>query len=156
MIVRVGVLAAMLLSPLGAFAQAVQAPAAPPATPSAAAVSPSMDRVERHIVDLKRRLQITAAQQTQWDAFTTVMRANAQRMATLYADRAAHATALSAPDDMRTYAELARAHADDLQKLVPTFDALYASMAPEQKANADKVFQQFQGRGERRGRMARP
>ena len=151
MIIRTALIALSVLSPLAAQAQTTQA-----AAPGSAVVTPSMDRVERHITDLKQRLQITPAQQPQWDAFTGVMRQNAQHMATLYSDRAAHATILTAPEDMRTYAELARAHADDLQKLVPAFDALYAAMTPEQKANADKVFQRFQGRSERRGRAVRP
>ncbi len=148
------VLAATVLLPGALHAQTV-ASALPAAITPGTQGAPSMDRVERHVADLKRRLMITPAQQPQWDTFTAVMRQNAKHMETLYSDRAAHAATLSATDDMRTYAELARAHADDLQKLVPSFDALYATMSAEQKANADKVFQQFQGRGERRGRPAR-
>ena len=125
------------------------APSASLAAPAVTSARPSLDRVERHIADLHRRLAITAAQQPQWDVFAGVMRQNAQRMQAAYAERAAKVASLSAPDDMRSYAELARAHADDVQRLVPAFDALYATMTPEQKATADKTFQQFQGRGER-------
>ena len=128
------------------------APAATPATPAVDSGRPSLDRVERHIADLRRRLAITPAQQPQWDAFASVMRQNAQRMQASYAERAAKMANLSAPDDMRSYAELARGHADDVQRLVPAFDALYATMTPEQKATADKTFQQFQSRGGRGGR----
>ncbi len=147
-----GLAAAFLLT--GA---AVAQTAAPPAAPAPAIATPAPDGgqravqgVERHVTDLRRRLAITPAQQTQWDAFAGVMRQNAQRMQTAYTGRAAKAASMSAVDDIRSYAELARAHADDLQRLVTPFEALYASMSPEQKAAADKVFQQFQTRGERR------
>ena len=109
----------------------------------------SMAQVERHIAGLQRRLKMTPAQQPQWEAFTAVMRQNATHMETLQRDRAERVTAMSAPEDMRSYAEVARAHADDLQRLVPAFDALYAAMTVEQKAVADHTFHEFQGRGSR-------
>jgi len=108
-----------------------------------------MAQVERHIAGLQRRLKITPAQQPQWDAFTTIMRQNATHMETMQRDRAARVTAMTAPEDMRSYAEVARAHAEDLQRLVPAFDALYTAMTPEQKTVADRTFHEFQGRGGR-------
>ncbi len=134
------------------------APAPATATPPPAITAPAPDggqraiqSVERHIADLYRRLAITPTQQTQWDAFAAVMRQNAQRMQAAYTTRASKAATLTAVDDMRSYAELARAHADDLQRLTSPFEALYTSMSPAQKAGADKVFQQFQSRADRRG-----
>jgi hypothetical protein len=108
-----------------------------------------MAQVERHIAGLQRRLKITPAQQPQWEAFTAVMRQNAAHMATLQRDRTERVTAMTAPEDMRSYAEVARAHADDLQRLASAFDTLYAAMTPEQKAVADRTFHEFQGRGSR-------
>ncbi len=110
--------------------------------------------VERHIADLHRRLAITPAQEPQWAGFAEIMRDNSRRLQASEADRAAR-TASSAPpmnavDDMRNYAALARTHADDLQRLVPAFETLYAAMTPEQKALADRTFQQFQARSGRR------
>ncbi len=134
-------------------------PAAAQSTPAAANLStPTVtpqrpERLEQHIADLRRRLQITPAQQPQWDAFATVMRQNSDRVATLYRERSARSASMSALDDMRSYADLARLHAEDLQRLVPPFEALYAAMTAEQKANADRVFQQFQSRS---GRGRRP
>lgn len=109
----------------------------------------SMAPVDRHIASLQRQLKITPAQQPQWDAFTAVMRQNAAHMETLQRERADKIASLSAPEDMRSYAELARSQAEDLQRLVPAFDELYASMSPEQKAAADHAFHESQGRGAR-------
>ncbi len=109
----------------------------------------SMAPVDRHIASLQRQLKITPAQQPQWDAFTAVMRQNAAHMETLQRERADKIASLSAPEDMRSYAELARSQAEDLQRLIPAFDELYASMSPEQKAAADHAFHESQGRGAR-------
>ncbi len=125
------------------------------ADPSSSAARPDrggIAPVERHIAGLQRRLKITPAQQPQWDAFTAVMRQNATHMEGLQRDRTAKVAAMTAPEDMRSYADVARAHADDLQRLVPAFDELYASMTSEQKAVADRTFHQFQGRGRGRTR----
>ena len=109
----------------------------------------SMAPVDRHIAILQRQLKITPAQQPQWDAFTAVMRQNAAHMETLQRERADKIASFSAPEDMRSYAELARSQAEDLQRLIPAFDELYASMSPEQKAAADHAFHESQGRGAR-------
>lgn len=105
-----------------------------------------MAQVERRIAALQRRLKITPDQQPQWNAFTTVMRQNAAHMETLQRDRADKVAAMHAPDDMRSYAEVVRAHADDLERLASAFDELYAAMTPDQKAVADRTFHEFQGR----------
>ena len=77
------------------------------------------------------------------------MRQNAAHMETLQRERADKIASFSAPDDMRSYAELARSQAEDLQRLIPAFDELYASMSPEQKAAADRAFHESPGRGAR-------
>ena len=107
-------------------------------------------QVERRIAGLQRRLKITPEQQPQWDAFAAVMRQNAAHIETLQRDRAEKVGAMNAVEDMRSYADVARAHADDLQRLSAAFDTLYAAMTPEQKAAADRTFHEFQGRGRAR------
>lgn len=123
--------------------------AAPSAPAQAARPERGAVQVEGRIAGLQRRLKITPDEQPQWDAFTTVMRQNAAHIETLQRERAAKVAAMNASEDMRSYAEVARAHADDLQRLATAFDALYAAMAPEQKAVADRTFHEFQGRGNR-------
>ncbi len=107
-------------------------------------------QVERRIAGLQRRLKITPEEQPQWDAFAAVMRQNAAHIEALQHDRAEKVATMSAPEDMRSYADVARAHADDLQRLAATFDTLYSAMTPEQKATADRTFHEFQGRGRAR------
>ncbi len=127
------------------------------ATPGGAPAGPdgklAMARVEQHISELHKRLGITPAQEPGWTKFATVMRDNAQRMETSYTDRATRFTTLTAVDDMKSYAAISRAHADNIDRLVPAFESVYASMTPEQRLAADKTFQNFQhGPGMKGGR----
>ncbi len=155
---RLALLVAATLTGSPAWAQGT-VPTAPSghnaqATPAPRPERDGMAQVERRIAGLQRRLKITPAQQPQWDAVTAVMRQNATHMDALQRDRADKVAAMTASEDMQSYAGLARAHADDLQRLVPAFDALYATMTPEQKAVADRTFHDFQGRGRGRARPA--
>ncbi len=103
-------------------------------------------QVERRIAGLQRRLKITPEEQPQWDAFAAVMRQNAAHIEALQRDRSEKVGTMNAAEDMRSYADVARAHADDVQRLAAAFDTLYAAMTPEQKAAADRTFREFQGR----------
>ena len=146
----------------GAGAQTTPAPAAPAAPRTATAMPPAAKdtatrhvpaatRVEGQITQLRKQLRITDAQAPQWTAFAEVMRENAEHMDTLYAQRMKGAAGRTAIDDMSSYAELAKAHADDVQRLVPPFAALYAAMSDDQKKAADAVFQRAEGRTAPRG-----
>ncbi len=129
------------------LAQAGQAPppGATPAPPNAPPPS-SMnkpapaDRVEARIKSLHDQLQITPAQESQWAAVAQAMRDSAHQMQTLVQQRAQNAKTMTAVDDLRSYQAIAQAHLDGLNKLVPAFDTLYASMSDAQKKNADSVF----------------
>lgn len=134
---------ALVLAGLAPVPSALAQPPPDAATSSAAHLA--MDRVEKHIADLRLRLRITPAQQPQWDAFTGIMRQNAQHQEALHASGAA---ARSATDMLRAYAATLQGHAADMQRLVPAFDALYATMTPDQRTAADRVFQQFEARME--------
>ena len=126
----------------GLPASAVPPASAQPRPDAATSATARMasQREEEHIADLKVRMRITPAQQRPWDVFTGIMRQNAQHQEALHA---AGATARSATDMLRAYAATVQGHADDMQRLVPAFDALYATMTPDQRAAADQVFQQF-------------
>jgi len=76
------------------------------------------------------------------------MRANSKAMQDLFEQRAQHRDR-SATGMMHWYAQLAAAHADDMNKLVPVFDALYGSLSPDQKKAADKEFQTLRQEGPR-------
>jgi len=96
--------------------------------------------VEARIADLHKKLGITAAQEPQWSAVAQVMRDNANAVSQLVNDRKAKSVSMTAPDDLRSYEAITDAHADGLKKLVPAFDALYATLSDDQKKTADSLF----------------
>jgi protein CpxP len=108
------------------LAQAGPAPAASGAGPG----------IDSQISDLRSRLQITPAQQPKFDAVAQIMRQNAQAM-----EAAMRRTPpRNAVEDMRVEAEAAAAEAAQLQRMLPAFEALYASLSEEQKHMADQLF----------------
>ena len=130
-----------------AVASAYAAPAADnTARPSATAARSSTDRMshvaaaEQRITALRAKLQITTAQEPQWNQFAQVMRDNAQRMDDTFQRRVQTIATQNAEDNMSSYAQVAAAHAQGMQNLVPAFHAVYASMSDLQKKGADQVF----------------
>jgi hypothetical protein len=97
-------------------------------------------KIQQQIADLHARLQITPAQQQQWDQFAQVMRDNARRIDESFERRVQALPGLTAPENMQSYAQVAEEHAQDVQKLVPAFQALYGTMSDSQKRTADEVF----------------
>ncbi len=145
---------ALLVGCSPAFAQTEAGPGkSATAANSAATATPAPARahpvVERRIADLHERLKITAAEQPAFDAFANVMRTNAGRMDGLVQARRKDVATLTALDQMKSYQELAQAHADDMQRLVPAFEHLYAELSPEQKKLADTSFRDFAQTGGR-------
>ncbi|MGO9787883.1 MAG: Spy/CpxP family protein refolding chaperone [Stellaceae bacterium] len=129
------------------LAQAGQAPppGATPAPPNAPPPSMSKtapaDRIEARIKSLHEQLQITPAQESQWAAVAQAMRDSANQMQTLIQQRTQGVKTMTAVDDLHSYQAIAQAHLEGLNKLVPAFETLYASMSDAQKKNADGVFQ---------------
>jgi hypothetical protein len=109
----------------------------PAATPSAVAAD---KRVEARIKDLHIRLGITAAQEGAWENVAGAMRDSANTMIALIQARTDNAQTMTAVDDLKSYAQIAQAHADSLQKFTPVFGTLYDSMSDPQKKNADLIF----------------
>ena len=117
------------------------APRAPAAAPAAAGhAGKHEDFVEKRIKDLHAQLKITDQQSPQWDAFAQTMRDNAQKTDEAFHDRAQKISGLNADEAMKSYAALAQLHADNMQKLVTAFTALYGTLSDDQKKTADKVF----------------
>ena len=127
-----------------ASSQQTAGPAAPRAV---GALSRSMSAsIEQHISQLHDQLQITPAQQPQWQQFAEVMRDNAAKMNRVVAKRSARSGAMSADQSMQSYAQLAQVHATNMQKLASSFAALYAGFPDSQKQVADAVFRESNGR----------
>ena len=164
---RAALLAATLAAvPLAGFAQGAANPpnATPPTVGSAETANPAArpampqaaagrheTRVEERIADLHARLHITPAQETQWNQFAQVMRDNARNMDQTFEQRAQRFGQMTAVDNMQSYAQLAEAHAQDVQKLVPAFQAVYDSMSADQKRTADQLFRNYAEHGPHHG-----
>ncbi|MGO8917136.1 MAG: Spy/CpxP family protein refolding chaperone [Stellaceae bacterium] len=125
-----------------AAAPAQLAQTTPPAPPPAATKRPRrspVDRVEQRIKTLHDALAITPAQEPQWNAVAQAMRDEAQAMQQAIGQREQSPT-MNAVDDLKAYEAIADVHAQGLQKLVPAFQTLYASLSDDQKTKADALF----------------
>jgi len=143
-------IAALLCAP-AAMAQSQSAAAqgtTPP--PPAAEASPmaghpvpgktAEERVERRIKELHSQLQITPAEEPQWNEFAQVMRENAHDMDQAFMQRAQQYPTMNAVQNMQSYEQISQDHANRVQKLVPAFQKLYDAMPDQQKRLADQVF----------------
>jgi hypothetical protein len=118
---------------------------APAATPPAGSPAPSaatQAAVDQRIRALQSQLGITEAQMPLWSAFTQAMRDNAAATDALFTQRAGAVATMSAADNMHSYAQIARAYADNTERLATAFDSLYASLSDTQKQAADTLFRQ--------------
>jgi len=147
-----GLALAALLAPSIGLAQST-APLPPMASPAAAAptaaapASPAPSAATQAAVDqrvraLQSQLGITEAQMPLWSAFVQAMRDNAAATDALFTQRAGAVATMNAPDNMHSYAEIARAYADNTERLATAFDSLYASLSDTQKQAADTLFRQ--------------
>jgi LTXXQ motif family protein len=147
-----GAALAVLLAPSIGLAQS-----AAPLPPTAAATSPApaaappagsapsaatQAAVDQRIRALQSQLGITDAQMPLWSAFTQAMRDNAAATDALFTQRAGAVATMNAPDNMHSYAQIARAYADNTERLATAFDSLYASLSDTQKQAADTLFRQ--------------
>ncbi|MFY9629158.1 MAG: Spy/CpxP family protein refolding chaperone [Methylocystis sp.] len=95
---------------------------------------------EARIKELRGRLKITAAQEALWNSVAQIMRDNAATFRANVPDRSAQPDTSTAVDDLKAFQIIADEHASGLRKLIPAFEALYASMPAPQQKHADKVF----------------
>ena len=136
--------AALLALPAAALAQSAQ-PATPPAAASPMTSQPAAGNtaeqlVEAHIAQMHAQLRITPAEQPQWDQFAAVMRDNARDMDQVFMQRSQQYPTMNALQNMQSYEQVAEAHAQHVQKLVPAFENLYNAMPEQQKKLTDQVF----------------
>lgn len=129
-----------------AVASPVPAPQSPaigstPAQPGQAAV-----RIEQRVAALHKRLRITDVQEPAFNRFVQAMRDNARAMEEAFQRRAVDFDSMNAVDNLKSYAALVQAQAQQAQRLATSFEALYAEFSPEQKETADQVFRRFNAR----------
>jgi hypothetical protein len=101
--------------------------------------------VERRIRTLHNKLNITAAEESDWSKVAQVMRDNESTINQLIHARHSNPDSMTAVDDLESYQEIAQAHADGLEKMVSAFQDLYGDMPADQQRNADVVFGHFEG-----------
>jgi periplasmic protein CpxP/Spy len=107
------------------------------------------ERVEARIKDLHDRLKITKDEEDQFNQVAQTMRENARNEDDLIRSRTENAAKMSAVDNLKSYSDITEAHAEDVKKFLPVFQALYDKLSDDQKKTADTL---FRGRGERRSR----
>jgi hypothetical protein len=108
---------------------------------SPAVARPSaVEQTEARIKQLQDELKITKAQEVLWNNMTQVMRENAKDMDALTKDMAKNAKTMNAVEHMKFHRQITEAHLDQLKKLIPPFEAFYASLSDEQKKITDTIF----------------
>jgi periplasmic protein CpxP/Spy len=135
-------LVACLLAGMAAPAYAQTPPAAVQPATATAADDPMQQAVQQRIGALQAKLAITAPQMADWNSFTEAMRANAISTNQLFQQRAQNAATMSAVENMKSYAAIARAYADNTDHLATSFATLYAKLSPDQQKTADALFRQ--------------
>jgi periplasmic protein CpxP/Spy len=106
------------------LAQATMPPAAMPA---------------QQFAQLRQQLGITPAQEGVFERFVTVLRDNEATRAA-FMGRNPPGQQRDALDELRVQSEAADLDARGLRRLLPAFEALYASLSAEQRRAADGVF----------------
>jgi len=95
---------------------------------------------EAQIKQLKGALKITEEQEELWDNLASVMRENAKDMDAFIKDNAENTKSMNAVEHMKLHSQITEAHLAQLKKLIPPFEAFYASMSDQQKQTTDIIF----------------
>jgi hypothetical protein len=95
---------------------------------------------EAQIKQLQGALNITEAQQELWNNLIAVMRENAQEMDDLAKERAENTEPMNAVEHLKFHNEITQTHLDQLEKLIPPFEAFYDSLSDQQKNITDILF----------------
>jgi hypothetical protein len=95
---------------------------------------------EAQIKQLEGTLSITEDQKELWNNLTEVMRENAKDMDALNKDRAKNAEPINAVEHMKFHSQITQTHLDQMNKLIPPFEAFYNSLSDEQKNIVDTTF----------------
>ena len=108
---------------------------------SAVARTSAVEYTEAQIKQLQGTLNITAAQQELWNNLTAVMRENAKDMEAFTKERAGNTKPMNAVEHLKFHSKITETHLDQLEKLIPPFEAFYNSLTDQQKNITDAIFQ---------------
>ena len=144
---------ALALGAGSAWAQTAAAPKTDSGKPPAAAAATSSkpETVEQRITALKAALKITPDQESKWEGVAKAMRENAAAMDKLVQEKKGKMANMNAVDDLKTYQDFSQANLDGLKNLISSFKTLYDTMTPDQKKNADHVFDSYGPKPAQRG-----
>jgi hypothetical protein len=107
----------------------------------AVARTSAVEHTEAQIKKLQGALNIIKAQEELWNNLTKVMRENAKDMDALFTKaRDENTTARNAVEQMKFHSQITEAQLEELKKVIPPFEAFYASMSDEQKNTTDTIF----------------
>jgi periplasmic protein CpxP/Spy len=113
-----------------------------PVPPATATPASPQEAAEQRLSSLQAILHITDAQTPRWSTFAQATRDNATSTDALFRQRASSAQSMNALDNMKSYAQVARAYADNTEKLSVAFEALYGVLSDQQKQTIDTLFRQ--------------
>jgi len=100
----------------------------------------SVEHMEAQIKQLQGTLNITEAQEPLWNNLTQVMRDNAKDMDAINKERAEKTEPMNAVEHMKFHSQITQTHLDQMNKLIPPFEAFYVSLSDEQKKIVDTTF----------------
>jgi len=106
----------------------------------AVAKTSAVEYTEAQIKQLQGALNITEAQKELWNNLTAVMRENAKDMDALSKERAENTNTMNSVERMKLHSQITETHLDQLEKLIPPFEAFYDSMSDQQKNITDIIF----------------
>ena len=116
--------------PLARVLLAQTQPAAPP------------QNIEANITTLRQTLQITPAQEAQFNAVANIMRQNARAETSAPQSPPANAGAV---DHLRAEIQYDEMELAGMKRFLPALEALYATLSPAQRQTADAIFRQGPG-----------
>jgi hypothetical protein len=99
-----------------------------------------VESTEAQIKQLQGALTITQAQEPLWNNLTQVMRENAKDMDAIIKDRPENTKTMNSVEHLKLHSQITEAHLTQLKKLIPPFEAFYASLSDEQKKTTDTIF----------------
>jgi len=97
------------------------------------------DLVQARLAELRENLAITPAQLPQWEAYAKTTHDNATEMHTRFRQRLTQFSTMDAATNMNDYAAVSELRAVQLRRVAVSFQALYATLSPQQQRSADEA-----------------
>jgi len=112
-------------------------------------------RAEKHLGELKAKLNLTADQQPAWQAFSDQVNDQAKNMAEMRGKMKDRMQAMpkTAPDQMAKMADMMKDRAQNMEKMAGAVKTFYDTLTPDQQTAFDKVHMSHMSRMNRMGRM---